>query len=375
MASPRATSTPKRFAIVALTLGAAALSGCAGQGPPPDIDLGAGPPKAGEVRPGALKDVAMTFTSYGGAFQTGQMKGIVKPFGKLSGARVLEDGPTEYAKLRAQVDADFVTWDVVDTDAVWSDGQCGKLLQPIDYSIVDASKVPEGQATKCSVPAMNYATVLTYDAKKFGGRTPQGWKDFYDLKRFPGKRAMFGGSGDAAPGDLEGALLADGVKPENLYPLDVDRALRKLDTIRDQLVFWDTGARSQQMLESGEVVMATVWSGRAYAAVKNGASFKPVWNQFVPRREALVVPKKARSPKASMALINYYLGKEQQEKLTELTSYSPINRDARPRLDPLAQSYVTTTPERQRQALKVDNQWWAENQPLVIKKFTAWLAG
>lgn len=369
------STTRRRLGLAALAAGALALGGCAGQGPPPNIDLGGGPARAGTVKADALKDVAMTFTSYGGAFQTGQMQGIVKPFGKLSGARILEDGPTEYAKIRAQVEADFVTWDVVDTDAVWSDGQCGKLLMPLDYSIIDASKVPEGQATRCSVPAMNYATVLTYDKTKFGGRTPQGWKDFYDVKRFPGKRAMFGGAGDAAPGDLEGALLADGVKPEDLYPLDVDRALRKLDTIRKHLVFWETGARSQQMLESGEVVMATVWSGRAYAAVKNGAKFEPVWNQFVPRREALVVPKGVRSPKASMALINYYLGREQQEKLTELTSYSPINTDARPKVDRLLQSYVTTTPERQRQAIDVDDEWWAENQPRVIEKFTAWLAG
>ncbi|MGX6447110.1 ABC transporter substrate-binding protein [Patulibacter sp. S7RM1-6] len=367
---------PRRvLPLLAALVAGVPLAGCAGQGPPPDVDLGSGPARAGTVRAGALDGVVLTFTSYGGAFQAGQMEGIVEPFAKASGARVLEDGPTEYAKVRAQVDNDFVTWDVVDTDAVWSDGQCGKLLQPLDYSIIDASKVPEGQATRCSVPAMNYATVIAYDERKFGGRTPQGWKDFYDVKRFPGKRAIFGGSGDAAPGDLEGALLADGVKPEDLYPLDVDRALRKMDTIREHLVFWDTGARAQQMLESGEVVMATVWSGRAYAAIKNGAPFEVQWNQFVPRREALVVPKGARSPKASMALINYYLGREQQERLTELTSYSPINVDARPDLDPLAQSFVTTTPERQRQALKVDNAWWAENQPRVIEKFTAWLAG
>ncbi len=144
--------------------------------------------------------------------------------------------------------------------------------------------------------------------------------------------------------------------------------------MRSSLVFWDTGARSQQLLESGEVSMAMVWSGRAYAAVKNGAHFAPQWNQFLPVSDSLAVPAGVKNPKASMALINYYLGAAQQAKLSELTSYSPINSDAEPKIDKLAAQYLTTAPGRQAQALKVDNAWWAKNQEQIIQKWSDWLA-
>jgi putative spermidine/putrescine transport system substrate-binding protein len=369
------TRIRKGAAGAALAALALSVSACGGGGAPAaEVDLGAGPAQAGVVKKDVLKGQTLTFVSYGGIFQKGQMEAAVTPFGKESGAKILEDGPTDYSKIKAQVESGNVTWDVVDTDATWAAGQCGKLLVPLDPKIVDTSKIPEGMATKCTIPAMSYGDVMAYDKKKFGANPPQSLKDFFDTAKYPGKRAVFGGTGDAAPGELEAALIADGVAPDKLYPLDVDRALKKLDSIRKDLVFWDTGARAQQMLESGEVVMSLLWSGRAYSAIKNGAPFDIQWNQWIPRQDVVGVPKNARNPKASMAMINYYLGAEQQAKLTELTSYSPINVDAKPKLDKLAQSFITTTPERTKAAIPVDTEWWGANQPAMIEKYGAWLA-
>ncbi|WP_327242983.1 ABC transporter substrate-binding protein [Streptomyces sp. NBC_01320] len=351
------------------------LTGCTGTAPTAaDVDLGPGPAVAGKVKKGALDGVTLTFASYGGIYQDGQEAAAVKPFATKSGAKVLSDGPTDYTKVKAQVDAKNVTWDVVDADTLWAERQCGKLFMPLDSDIVDTSKLPKGMEGKCSVPAMSYGVVLMYDKKKFGDNPPKDWADFLDTAKYPGKRAIPGFASDAAPGALEAALIADGVAPDELYPLDVDRSLKKLTSVRSSLVFWDTGARSQQLLESGEVSMAMVWSGRAYSAVKNGAHFAPQWNQFLPVSDSLAVPVGAKNPKAAMALINYYLGATQQTKLTELTSYSPINSDAKPRLDELASQYVTTGPERQAQALKIDNAWWAKNQEQIIQKWSDWLA-
>ncbi|MET8571439.1 ABC transporter substrate-binding protein [Streptomyces sp. NPDC004783] len=351
------------------------LTGCVGTTPTAaDVDLGPGPARAGAVKKGALDGVTLTFASYGGIYQEGQEAAAVEPFMAEAGAEVLSDGPTDYTKIKAQVDAKNVTWDVVDTDTLWAERQCGKLLMPLDTEIVDTSRLPEGMAGKCSVPAMSYGVVLMYDEKKFGDNPPKGWADFLDTAKYPGKRAIPGIASDLSPGALEAALLADGVPPDQLFPLDVDRALKKLTSVRSSLVFWDTGARSQQLLESGEVSMAMVWSGRAYSAVKNGAHFAPQWNQFMPVSDSLAVPVGARNPKASMALINYYLGAAQQTRLTELTSYSPVNSDAAPKLDELGSQYLTTTSERQAQALRIDNAWWAENQEQLIQKWSDWLA-
>ncbi|WP_431912166.1 ABC transporter substrate-binding protein [Nonomuraea jabiensis] len=371
---------PKHPARLAAMAGVAAslllATACgAGSATPASIDLGSGPAKSGTIKKDALSGLNMTFVSYGGVYQEGQQKAAVDPFAQESGAKILQDGPTDYAKIKAQVDSSNVTWDVIDSDSIWAEAQCGKLLQPLDYSIIDKSKVPEGLSGQCTVPAMQYGMVLVYNKDKFGANPPKGWKDFFDTAKFPGKRAISGNPGDSAPGPFEGALIADGVAPDQLYPLDVDRATKKLQSVRSNLVFWKTGAEAQQLLESGEVDMGMVWSGRAYAAVKNGAPFQVAWDQWMPIMDSLAVPKNAKNPKASMALINYYLGAQQQAKLTELTSYSPINTDAKPSLDQTGQAFLTTAPGVPEKALKIDSKWWAEHQPEMIEKWSAWLGG
>ncbi|MCW2690743.1 MAG: Spermidine/putrescine-binding periplasmic protein, partial [Mycobacterium sp.] len=254
--------------------------------------------------------------------------------------------------------------------------QCGQLFLPLDKSIVDTSKIPAGAITDdCSVPAMGYGLIIMYNTKKYGANPPTSWADFYDTKKFPGKRGIEGDMGDLDAGVLEGALLADGVAPDKMYPLDVQRALTKMSTIKQDTAFWSTGAQAQQFLESGEVDMCLLWSGRAYSAVKNGAAYKPIWNQWMPEADVLTVPKGAPNPKASFAAINYYLGAQQQAKLTELTSYSPVNTDAKPVLDDLAKSFLTTTPERTKDAFKLDLSWWAKNHDELVSQYASWLAG
>ena len=367
---------PMTAASVIVTALLAAACTSSGPGAAANIDLGSGPPQAGTVKADALKGVTLTFVSYGGIYQEGQTKAAVDPFATESGARILQDGPTDNAKIKAQVDSGNVTWDVIDSTNVFTAQHCGELFMPIDTSIVDVSKIPPSAKTdECSVPAMQYGLIVVYNTEKFGANPPKSWADFYDSARFPGKRAIQGASGELDPGVLEGALLADGVAPDKMYPIDVDRALRKISSIRGDIVFWTTGANAQQRIESGQVDMALVWSGRAYSAVKNGAPFAPMWNQWMPEADTITVPKGAKNPKASMALINYYLGAQQQAKLTELTSYSPINIDSKPQLDDLAKSFLTTSPERAKDRFPLDIAWWSENNDAMIGAYTNWLAG
>ncbi|GAA1824165.1 extracellular solute-binding protein [Planosporangium flavigriseum] len=360
----------------ALLLAACGGGSNSGSGNGSDPDLGSGPAKAGTVKADALKGTTLSFVSYGGIYQDGQMKAAMEPFGKESGAKILQDGPTDNSKIKAQVSAGNVTWDVIDTTNIFAGMQCGKLFMELDTSIVDTSKIPAGLVTdKCSVPAMSYGLVIVYNTEKYGANPPTSWADFFDTAKFPGKRGIQGATGDVDQGVLEGALLADGVAPDKVYPIDTNRALKKLSSIKKDLVFWTTGAQAQQYLESKQVDMELLWTGRAYSAVKNGAPYKPMWNQWMPLADHLVVPKGAKNPKAAMAAINYYLGAEQQAKLTELTSYSPINTDAKPNQDDLARSYLTTTSERQKDMFKVDNKWWSENHDAMVTAFTNWLNG
>jgi putative spermidine/putrescine transport system substrate-binding protein len=370
------TSTFVRRLPVVLAACMLATSACSsGPAPGADVDLGSGPPKAGTVKADALKGLTLTFVSYGGIYQDGQTQAAIDPFAKASGARVLQDGPTETAKIKTQVESGNVTWDVIDSTNVITAQHCGDLFMPIDTSIVDLSKLPAGSKTDdCSVPAMGYGLIVVYNTKKYGANPPKTWADFFDTAKFPGKRSVEGIAGELDPGVLEGALLADGVAPDQIYPIDAPRALSKLSSIRNDIVFWNSGAHAQQLIEGGQVDIALVWSGRAYSAVKNGAPFAPMWDQWMPEADTITVPKGAKNPKASMALINYYLGADQQAKLSELTSYSPINVDAKPQLDDLAKSYLTTTPERGKDRFPLDVAWWAKNNDAMNAAYSDWLA-
>src|SRR3970282_1141132 len=192
----------------------------------------------------------MTFPSYGGAYQEAQRKGWLEPYAALTGVTFQESEDSSNATIKAQVEAGQVTWDIVGV------GNCFRLGHNTD---------------------------------KMGGQVPEGWADFFDTTKFPGKRGMWDYS---AGGIFEFALLADGVAPGDLYPLDLARATKKLDTIKEDLVFWSSGAESQDLIGKGEVTMTMIWNGRGYSA--KHIDNNPVeiqWNQQIVTADYFVVSK------------------------------------------------------------------------------------
>ena len=351
---------------------AAALvaGGCGGGG---EEQAGGGGAATGSTDPAQLlKGKSLTFVSFGGAYQEAQTKAMLEPAEKKFGVTFKQDGPTDYAKIKTQVASQRVDWDVVDSDPFFAMQQCGKLVEPIDTRIVDTSKMPKELVSKCAVPSMTYAYVLAYNTDKFGDDPPQGWKDFFDTQKYPGKRALWNYS---QGGGYEAALLADGVPEDQLYPIDYDRAFKKLDTIKDDLVFWESGAQSQQMAESGEVDMMLIWNGRLYNAVENGSKFAPQWNQNMSVYDVFMVPKGTEDKDAAMGFIAYATSAEAQARLTEEIPYSPIHADAKPKVSGRLKSYLTTQPEVQDKAILVDQQWWADNYDDASQRWTAWQAG
>ncbi|MFD1880607.1 extracellular solute-binding protein [Paracoccus pacificus] len=328
---------------------------------------------AGDVAEGSLKGKTMTFVSYGGVYQEGQEKALAD-FVQKSGVELLSDGPTELAKVQAQVESGNVMWDVVDTGDYMPFVHCGTLFQKLDMTKLDVSKVPEGQVGECSVPAMNYAVMYLYNKDKYGDNPPKNWADFFDVEKFPGTRGI-PGYADPEGYMIELGLLNDGVKTEDLFPADIDRGLNKWRSIRDNLIPWTTGAESQQMIESGEADMVMVWSGRGKAALANGANYAPVWQDWVVVKDQLTIPVGAKDPDASYALINAYLGKQAQEIMAEATSYSPINVDAQPKVDELTAAFMTNTPEKQAMAYNQNVPYWVENFDELTSKWAEFIAG
>jgi len=328
---------------------------------------------AGTVEKNALSGVTMTFTSYGGGFQDGQEAAFVEPFEERSGAKVLTDEPTDLAKIKAQVDSDNVLWDVVDSGADDVAAHCGTLFEPLDYDIIDVSHLPEVTPKhRCYVPTLSYAYGMFYDADTYKNNPPDGWEDFFDPEQYPGTRAIEGRTTPTS-GALEAALLADGVAEEDLYPLDLERALSVYDKIKDHAIYWETGAQQTQIAEAGEADMVFAWSGRIYEANQNGANFKPVWEGAIALNDVLAVVKGSPNKDAAMAFINFSLGAQQQAAMAERTSYSPVHTQAKPDFDATAQQFNTTRPEVIDDLVQVDIPYWGKHQDEITTAWTRWL--
>lgn len=309
----------------------------------------------------------LTFVSWGGSYQEAETNAWIAPYEREAGTKVLQDSPTEYSKLRAMVEAGHVTWDVVDVEGDFGLDVDAKYLEPIDYSVVDKGTLLEGIASTYRVGVQLYSVVLGYNADVLGSSVPSGWADFFDSERFTCKRAA---QKRASSGILEIALLADGVSPADIYPIDVDRALRKLDAIKDKIVWFDTGSQAQQLLASGEVCMAAIFNGRAYAAkTADHAPVGVVWDQQVVSADYLVVPKGSPHKDAAMKLIAYIVSPKSQARLPDYIPYAPVN--TRAVADPAIASWLPTT--HLVSSLRFDDAWWASNFSAVDQQFQSWL--
>lgn len=313
----------------------------------------------------------LVVVSWGGDYQQAQKDAMFDPYVKETGVKLIEDSPVDIGKLKAMVTNENVEWDVVDvlgTDVpiLVSEG----LLEPIDYSVVDKSVMIDGTAQEYAVSVDLYANVLSYNEENLpNGKTPEDWKDFFDQSKFPGGRAM-----EKTPVQtLEFALMADGVDPKNLYPLDVDRAFKKLDTIKKDIIWWKERAQVIQLLADKEVTLAAAPNGRIAAAAEKGQPLAFTFNQGILDHEAWVVPKGSKNKEEAMKFIAFASKPEPQANLLKVIPYGPANKNT---FEFMSEDYalqLPTHPDNFDKQVLVDAQWWFENFDKVNDRFQQWL--
>ena len=314
----------------------------------------------------------LTFMSGGGAYQDALDKAYIRPFERENGVRVFDDPTLSYAKVQSMVESGGSGVDVIPAEGFWAVQQCGKLLQPIDTSVVDTSAIdPALKQTECGAPLLTYTSAIYYKNASYKGESkPTGCRDFFDVARFPGKRAAYSG---ALPNPLlECALIADGVPRASLYPLDLDRAFKKIQTIKDKLVVWNSGADSAQLMTAGEVDMILAWNGRAYAGIQEQkAAYTPAHGDEFLHYDALVVPKGVKDTAQAMKLVAYMMDPQRQATLTTLIPYAPANKKAKlTNLPAGLDAYLPGTNPNVAAALIVqDQRWWAENADTVTTRW------
>ena len=311
----------------------------------------------------------LVLVNFGGDAIDAFNKAWVQPFlAKNPSLKMVIDGsgPTS-GKLKAMVESGKVTWDVVDRNLPASvELGTQNLLNEIDYSIVDKGKVRPEHAGKWGVGNYIFSYPLVYDTKAWGGRVPKGWKDFYDLKAFPGKRMLR----KHIDGQLEGALIADGVDPKKLYPLDVKRALDKIRSIKDNVIFWANGSESQQAFRNGEVVMGNMWNTRSTILKREGnGRFDFTFNQASVWVGAWLVPKGSQGGANAMRFIASAQDPAQQVELFKLIGNGPVNPAAAALVPSELKSLDPGSPENYAVQIPANADWYATNSATVLNQY------
>lgn len=317
----------------------------------------------------------MTVADNGGPFSTGFRKAYYDPFEKETGIKVISvvHEPDPSAQFRAVVDTKSYIWDacVVTPGHVETINAGGKdYLEPIGISKADFPDIMPDALTEHYLGLAVFATVMAYRTDKFGQNGPTSWADFWDAKKFAGRRGFHRGSNH----NLELALMADGVPIDQRYPLDVDRAFRSLDKIKPHLdVWWTSGAHNTQILQNGEVDLSTTWSGRAQAAIDAGTPLKIVWKDGLLGMDGWAIPK--GTPRADLArqFVKFCADPKRMAAWTDILAYGPTNLQAYQYIDAKRANLLPTHPDHVKLMRVQDSVWYSKNLAKINERFRGWI--
>lgn len=331
------------------------------------LGIGAGLLASPAVR--AAKPAQMVISTGGGALEDAYRNAYFAPWTAKTGIPVIT-GPNTPAKLKAMVEQNAVEWDVSQQAAEAAAAMARQgLLETLDYSVIDRSKLIPNTAfpefVLCDVASCNIAwnTKLVKP-----GAAPADWAAFW---AYAGRRGLWKRPNQT----MEIALLADGVAPDRLYPLDVDRALASLGKIRDGIYWWERGAQVAQILIDGEVPVTAAWNSRVYGPKRDGAPVDYHFNQALLVADAWVVPKGAPNKQQSMEFIALALEAAHQAAFSRLIPAGPVNSDALALLPQETLAVLPTAPDNLRRSTFLDVTWWAENGDRAETAFNRWIAG
>lgn len=328
---------------------------------------------------GASVDVGgatkLTLVNWGGSSNDAMIKSWVQPFEESTGVEVTAVNPTDYGKIRSQVESGNVTWDVVDVEGWFLyAGEKDGLLEPLDrktLGITEADMVDTIPDPIMKDGVVNYLTAYVIAYREDAEQHPTSWAEFFDPAAVPGRRMLY----NWPYGMLELALLGDGVPFEELYPLDVDRAFAKLDAIKGDLSFWNTGAESQQALVSGSADFVVPWNNRAGFLIQGGEPIAIEWNENLQIRGGMVIPKGAPNVQAAQAFIATSLDPQHQADMARESGYGPVVKAANDLVDEDIRSWISTTPENLEKTVGfIDDKWWSENLTEMSERWTKWAA-
>ena len=339
----------------------------------------------------------ITVQSWGGAYSASQRRAYHQPFmKKYPNIKIVDEGNSASAveELRKQTASNNVTWDLVDMVPADAIRACDEgLLRSIDAD-ADLNPAPDGTpasrdfypgvlkpaGTDCFIPSIIWSTTFAYRKDRFA-RAPSTICDVFDIQSFPGKRAL-----QKTPvNNLEWALICDGVARRDVYDVlsrksGVDRALRKLNTLKRHVKWWNRGAQSTQMLADGEVTIASGYNGRFFHAITDRKlPLGMIWDHQIWDMDGWVIPKGTKNLDAVLWFVRYASDSQRLADQTKYIAYGPARRSSMPLVGRHADTgvdmkrNVPTGVDYADTAMLTNYLWWADNRAEMNERFISWL--
>lgn len=325
-----------------------------------------------------LESTVVVRTS-GGAFEQALKRHFFEPFTKTTGVRVIPVAASDsemQAKTAAMQAAGRVEWDVISPQYDELPNLARHLVDLGDCARLPnvAAQAMPGTCGRHGILYVIGAQVLAYDPRPYGANPPLSWADFWDVDRFPGRRGLSNSGGPWA--NIVAALTADDVAPGSLFPLDLDRAFRKLDQIKPHIdVWWRTGDQSQAIFRNGDVQMALMWSGRAYASKQAGVPLAWSYDNAFANFGAWAILKNAPHPKAALAFLDYTVANPAQgAAFTREMGYSTPNLAGQAMLTPTEKTDLISDAATFRQIIQMDPAWIEANRAPALERWNKWVS-
>jgi putative spermidine/putrescine transport system substrate-binding protein len=273
--------------------------------------------------------------------------------------------------MEAQVKSGNVEWDIVESESrMYARGAKAGIFEPLDLSLIPSKDFVEGSVKKFGMGIVYYSYNISYNTSKWAaGKGPKNMKELWDVKKFPGPRSMK----LTAVSNLEAALLADGVPRNKLYPIDVDRALKKMSELKQNIrVYWKTGGQAQQIVREKEVDLAFVPGGRMIQLAEQGVPVAIEWEDQGIVLDYLTILKGTKKKDAAMKFVAFASDPKRQAAFAEWVYYGPANNKAYDFIKKEKAMMMPTYPDNFKKGWVVDEDWYAEHEENVEKLWETW---
>lgn len=325
----------------------------------------------------------LTVVSFGGAYGAAQQKHQIDPYMAETGNKVLFENYTGgVAEIKAQVESGRIQWDVVDIETIDLERACSEgLLEVIPRDILLPSPdgvpatedfVPAALENECGVGEIIWSTVFAYNNETIGDNPPQTLKDLFDTEGFPGKRAFR----KKPQVNLEWALIADGVPVNEVYsvlatPEGQQRAFDKLDTIKSEIVWFDSWSQAPQLLNDGGAAMVQSANGRFFDAIKReNKPFTMVWDGHVYDLDAWGIVKGTPRLETALEFVSFTTSTKALAGFEDV-AYGPPRKSSAALVSQDVVDFLPST--HVDVGIKADGIFWADFGETLGEKFNEWL--